>query len=230
MKKLVVAFVLLFMASQTYAQKFRYGLTVTPLMFNWLKSNSDSIESDGIKLGFTYGATFEIKLYENLALSSGIHVMYRGGKLTYLDTLRKNINGIDSMTSTNYNWNITSQYIELPVCLKMSTKEINHFKYFGLFGIGLGYNIKGNSKLEYDGKTIENKKFNENLVGFHTALHIGGGAEYNISGSTWLVGSIYWNNGFTDILDAKSKPANRLETKDAKANTNNIGVSIGVLF
>ena len=54
MKKIILSLFICVLASETYAQKFRFGLTATPLMIDWLKSNTDSLTSGGIKLGFTY--------------------------------------------------------------------------------------------------------------------------------------------------------------------------------
>lgn len=213
MKKIILSLFVCVLASQTYAQKFRFGLTATPLMIDWLKSNTDSLTSGGIKLGFTYGLNAEYMLTDRYSLATGLHVMYRGG------ILEQQFN--DTTYKATIKSNITAQYVELPVTLKMKTKAIGMFTYFGQFGLGLGYNIKGKNVTEInDVKIDEDKDFNKELIGMHVALHIGLGAEYHISEATDIVGTIYWNNGFTDIL----------KDKDYKAVTNNIGLSIGVLF
>ena len=213
MKKIILSLFICVLASQTYAQKFRFGLTATPLMIDWLKSNTDSLTSGGIKLGFTYGLSAEFNLTDRYSVATGLHVMYRGGILEQAVP-----DGLGSAVTAHSN--ITAQYVELPVTLKMKTNAIGMFTYFGQVGLGLGYNIKGKSVTEVGTVTTTDKDFNKELVGMHVALHIGLGAEYHITESTDIVGTIYWNNGFTDIL----------KDKDYKAVTNNIGLSIGVLF
>lgn len=213
MKKIILSLFICVLASQTYAQKFRFGLTATPLMINWLKSNTDSLTSGGIKLGFTYGLAAEFNLTDRYSVATGLHVMYRGGKLEQAIP-----NGLGGAVTAHSN--ITAQYVELPVTLKMKTNAVGMFTYFGQFGFGLGYNIKGKSVTEFGTITNTDKDFNKELVGMHVALHIGLGAEYHITESTDIVATLYWNNGFTDIL----------KDKDYKVVTNNIGLGIGVLF
>lgn len=213
MKKIVLLLFVFTISGQSYAQKFRFGLTATPLMINWLKSNTDGITSGGVKLGFTYGLAAEYNLTDRYAIASGIHVMYRGGKLeqSYTDTT-----GAGVLVKNN----VTAQYLELPITLKMKTKAIGSFVYFGQFGFGLGYNIKGKSVLDIGNVEVTDKDYNTELIGPHVALHIGLGTNYEISESTDIVGTLYWNNGFTDIF----------KEKGVKAVTNNIGLSIGILF
>lgn len=75
---------------------------------------------------------------------------------------------------------------------------------------------------------------------FRTSLIIGAGIEYNLSGSTAIVAGITFNNGFSNVLkgdgvkqddqDGPVLEANEPDTSDLRAISNQLGLTLGILF
>ena len=189
--------------AQSSDQKFHFGLKVSPTLA-WLKPDTKGIEKGGSKLGFSYGIITEFRIQENYAFVTGLQVTYRGGKLNipYTDFAG---NVYKQKASLNL------QYIELPIALKMKTNAFNKFKFFGQFGIVNGLNIRA--------KDGDNNDIKKNINSYNVAMSIALGSEYTLSGSTALVASLEFNNGFIDVLKG-----------DNKAISNYFGLNVGVLF
>ena len=84
---------------------------------------------------------------------------------------------------------------------------------------------------------------NKDVNAIRTALQVGAGAEYNISGDTYILAGIVWNNGLTNIFNNEAVKANddgtpRLISDGSslsfdekfEAINNYIGLTIGVIF
>lgn len=196
-------------------QKFHFGLKVAPTLA-WLKPDSKDLKRDGSKLGFSYGIIGEYNFSSNYAIASGVQVTYRGGALKF------DSNSEDTVSSPRSKWNL--QYVELPITIKMKTNEINKFRYFGQFGFVPGVNIKSkvNTPVEDD---LEGKG---NIKTMNLSMLIAIGAEYTISGSTTLLTSFEFNNGFLDIV--KKGSATDAIQKDYKVVSNYFALNIGVMF
>lgn len=196
-------------------QKFHFGLKVAPTLA-WLKPDSKDLKRDGSKLGFSYGIIGEYNFSSNYAIASGVQVTYRGGALKF------DSNSADTVSSPRSKWNL--QYVELPITIKMKTNEINKFRYFGQFGFVPGVNIKSkvNTPVEDD---LEGKG---NIKTMNLSMLIAIGAEYTISGSTTLLTSFEFNNGFLDIV--KKGSATDAIQKDYKVVSNYFALNIGVMF
>jgi hypothetical protein len=173
-----------------------------------LKPDTKGLKSDGPKLGFSYGIIGEYNFSENYAIASGVQVTYRGGTLK-----------LDTVANSTTKWNM--QYVELPITIKMKTKEVNKFKYFGQFGFVPGVNIKSKYETEKE-SDLEGK---DNIKPINLSMLIAIGTEYTISGSTTLLGSLEFNNGFVDAF----KESNEIKT-DFKVVTNFFALNIGVMF
>lgn len=204
---LLITGIILICSSLTKAQdqKFHFGLKVSPTMA-WMKPDTKGVDSEGAKLGFSYGIITEFNFQENYAIASGVQVTYRGGKLSFPNPL------LPGRFESTYN----IQYIELPITLKMKTNDLAGFRYFGQFGFVPGVNIS--AKADIPGE--DDADIKDDIVPVNVAMLIALGTEYTISGSTVLMTSLEFNNGFIDILEANS----------AKARTNYIALNIGVLF
>jgi enterochelin esterase-like enzyme len=70
---------------------------------------------------------------------------------------------------------------------------------------------------------------------FKFSLNIGGGAEWNLAGSTSLVFGLNWYNGFSNVLKNDSKYVFRTYSNGYAATKQNakasaIALTVGVLF
>ncbi len=231
MKKIHRSLLLLFITTTSFAQEdnsTHLGLKVAPSLA-WLKSDTKGYESNGSKFGFTYGIIADFNFASKYAFGTGIDISYRGGKFKTIDEFKTVFFNEDSIISTNSSY--TMQYIEIPVTLKLKTNEIGSLTYFIQVGVSPGINISAKKSFESSTQTtvggviqstsspeddIEN---NKEINNFNFSMVIGGGAEYNISGETILIGGLQFNNGFLDAFDGSPK-----------VNTNYLALTLGVLF
>jgi hypothetical protein len=202
--------------------KFHFGLKATPSLA-WLHTDTKGLSTNGSKFGFNYGLITEFNFADHYAFSTGLDITYRGGK--FKQTFPQDATGhAYSFEATN-----TLEYVEIPLTLKLKTTEIGYMTYFLQFGVAPAINIRARQDLkttdQYQGGTpvssdssdIDIKK---NINNFNLSMIIAGGIEYNLSGNTNLLAAITFNNGFLDVLDAN----------DLKANSNYLGLMVGVLF
>jgi hypothetical protein len=260
MKKIFTSFVLLALAMSTYAQdgqnelkNFRFGLKATPSL-NWYKpEDAKKFESNGVKLGFGWGLQMEFRLSSVAVLVTGLQVDYDRGNINFFDTT---MFGYDNkefiyLTKSEFDTNKTSNvvmrlndryyrttYVTLPFYLKMKTKEIGAMTYFGEFGLNTSFRLKSKANDEVTEKSTGTKSSIPDLDNtkdmnlFKFQLHIGGGAEYNLSGSTSLVFGLSYNLGFSNVVKKESEYLYRTSGNATvqQFTGNNFALTIGILF
>ncbi|MFN3939823.1 MAG: porin family protein [Chitinophagales bacterium] len=221
MKKIVLIFCLaLLTAYSVNAQNFRFGLTASPVL-SWFSVAGSDIESDGVRLGFQYGLLFEPEIgqVDRYVFSTGVIINMVGGYLFAEDA-----------AANNYYSSIRAHYIEVPLTIKLRSNEINYMRYYGLFGITPGINIKarydledGNGNLlveDYDLK--DGTSAGDKYKLFNLNLTLGLGAEYSLSETTTLTGGIFFQNGFTNVFKS-SQTSEAIQLKQ-------LGFRIAILF
>ncbi len=242
MKKLALILLIVPFASnaQETARKVRFGMKIAPTIC-WMKpdfkngSNNFEASNDGSKIGFNWGPTLEFLLNETFLISTGIDINSVGGRLSGT-SLRE--------TGTVYSWkhDYSARFVELPLMIKGRTKELGHMRYFMHFGLSAGFRYREKFTLTEtfpDGDNIPNLSESEPFTSlFRGTMLVGGGAEYNISGSTTLVGSLTFNNGLTNLISSKGidnymkvdYPNDDFNFVEQNSILNFISLSIGVLF
>lgn len=259
-KALILLFVLALGAGQAFAQdennlkNFRFGLVAAPSL-NWYKPEDvKKMERTGVKSGFGWGLQMEFRLNKVASLVTGLQINYDRGSLKFVDTANYlydtqedaylSIEDTAGKTFVGYKLNdrtYKTNYVVLPLVLKMKTGEIGMMTYFGEFGLNSSFRLKakttdevtqytsGNPKSTL--KDIDNTK-DMNILRFQ--LHVGGGFEYNIAGTTSMFVGIGFNYGFSNVLQKESE---YLATTAAtwtpfkqQATANNVALSVGILF
>jgi hypothetical protein len=250
MKKIslfTLLFSLLFVCNSIKAQddennlkNFRFGLHATPAIA-WYKPDNEKIfESNGSKLKFAYGLSTEFRLNKVASFATGLNINYSGGTIDFVeDSIHysvENNNVVDVFYIDSRVFNTV--YVDIPLTLKMKTPEIGAMTYFGQFGANLGILTKARAD---DKGTIgntagevknENVDISKDMSFLSIGLNVGAGAEYNLAGSTSLVFSVNYHNGFTNILQKKSDfLTNKKGEKIAMdVQSNYLSLTIGVLF
>lgn len=191
--------------------KFRFGLHFSPNI-GWEKPTNVQIAKNGSKIGFGFGLMAEFNLSSRYAVLTGVNIN------------KVNHSSVSSFTTPNLVTDVSIQYLEVPVALKLKTNEIGYFTYFGKFGLAPSYNIKA----KYTSNDGTSGTFDSATQPVRLALLVGLGTEYNISGSTRLVIGVDFNNGFTNVYTQKAKT-------DANGNkrssiNNFIVLNLGVYF
>ncbi len=230
MKKiaLILTLCVLGLASeQLVAQNFRLGLKAAPSLA-WIKSETDQYNSEGVRFGFSYGLLSEFILAEQYSFDTGIHITYFGGKLSYP------IDDVDdpAVTRPYLERTYKLQNIEIPLTLKMKTREIGYNTYFARFGFAGSANLTARADdLYYNPTTNDTSSetdvdIKSEIPLFRVSMILGLGFEHSLGGTTSLVVGMNFNNGFTSIL--KGKDWQNLRNQQARANY--IELSVGVLF
>lgn len=269
--------------SNSNDKKVRFGLKISPTP-TWLRSNDTKVvENGGAKFGFGFGLQAEFALTSTASFVTGIGGDFLGGKQTYkagqgyvlskdnstyIDYKKidfsKEPNAQNSSNNDGYNFyalnsrSVKTTYITIPVLLKLMTKDISGFKYFGMFGGNIGIQTKYRAedeitvlnyntvlnKYEMGGKSsVKDMRPTGDLIPLNVALNAGIGAEYNISGSTSLFLSVNYLRGFINQYQPTSDIMidNMLNTLNDKtispssgskqsAFSDGLQINIGVLF
>ena len=222
MKKIIVT-TMFFCAlwSTVGAQEFRFGLTASPV-FDWARVDGEEYENVGTKLGFQYGLLFDqtIGSVERYAFSTGIVINY----------VNVGISSTDTANDISAEWTARSQYIEIPLTIRLRTNEVNYFSYYGQFGLTPGVCIKSRGDLTVNDVALYedvNLRDKDNLTDsqyqlFNVSLTLGIGAEYSIAENTNIIGGIFFQNGFANIIDD--------DVDDNSAFLKQLGIRVGVLF
>ncbi len=234
--------------AQDSEKNFHFGLKATPSV-SWFTSSDKKLSNDGVKFGFGYGLITEFAFSKNYAFSTGLEILNAGGKLafpkspdsTYYPVVNEDVtpNRTDTFLLQSRSYRI--RYVNVPLLLKLKTNQIGAMTYFGQFGFDVSFKWK--AMCDDDGyyigsqpTTRKDVDISEDINFIRLALNVGLGAEYNLSGSTSLVFSVNYNNGFTNALRTDSKTlclykvGKKSNPFEQKAMLNYVGLTVGILF
>ncbi len=207
----------------------KFGLKITPGVNIYIPDDPKDMAKDGGVLNFAWGGAVEFSLGENVAIVTGLEVLTSGGKIQYLDTagyafsdgdvleINKDGSFTDDISGLSLNYYLLNtrrfraNYVNLPVALKAKTNEIGYLTYFGQFGLTTSINTRGRANDNITdmatGNTLDQSdlSIDNEVAPVKFVLNVGGGAEYNLSGSTSLVLSAHYNHGFTNVIKGTSK-------------------------
>lgn len=214
MKKTISLYLLLLLPVISFSQSVRFGFTTSPTLgFNSIDPSNAGI-ADGIefsedsssKFGFQYGvmADFDISSDDRYFFNTGL-VMHHTGY---------NFSSEGGLAGTT-DYEVSTQYLEIPTTLKLKTNEIGFLKYYGHFGLNHGIKVGEKIKSPDDAASSE-----FDPASYNAALNVGGGIEFNLSGETSLMGGLFYNNGFSKVLDDSR----------GTLKQNQLGLRIGVFF
>jgi hypothetical protein len=113
--------------------------------------------------------------------------------------------------------------------------------YFGEFGLLAGIRLKSKTTDEVMQYTTGNPRSTLSDVDntkdmniMRMQLHIGGGFEYNLSGSTSVFAGLSFNYGFTNVMQKESEylatNASTWTPFKQQATSNSVALSVGILF
>jgi hypothetical protein len=272
-KLLAFAFFLLF-TSGIYSQSqevknMRFGVGITPQL-DWERSgNTNLYKGSGVAGKFGFGLNIEFRITDVVHFTTGIGGTFGGGSVNYgqadtigyatdksknfiaLSDINKDI--IGTYTNPNnhfYKLNTRSyktNYVTIPVALKMMTKAIGPLKYYILFGGNLEILTKARATddviLNFGSSNASSTKLSDqdiyhDCIPVKASLNVGGGAEYTISGTTALVFGINYYRAFTSVTKSPSnylfdgKPNNTggMTPVTHKLFGDGFALSIGILF
>lgn len=195
---------------------FRMGLTIGPNLGH-LASRDLAHQPTGTGFGLSYGLQLDFLFDETYAFGSGLNIFTVNGTEEHFVVSDTTILAVERT--------IRNQYVELPITLKMRTREFGYTTIYGRFGAGLGINLRSN----VDTRTAERWRkypppavpptadpsgwqlfpsefttepvasdFSDTTPLFRPSFIVGLGAERRLSGRTALVAGLEYNVGFTN--------------------------------
>jgi hypothetical protein len=262
-------------------KKFRLGLKVAGQP-SWFSSNESTASKQGTGFGFGFGLAMEFRLGKTASFVTGIGGDFENGSIKYkYDPLGKAAYSVNYITDASGNMKelndgvnlsdylqtgdvlysgvserkIKTTHVTIPIALKMMTKEIAGFKYFGMFGGEIGIRVKSRAADSYKssftagspfpgvGGTNTNININKDgsLVPIRVGMNVGLGAEYRLSGSTSAFISVNYFRSFTNLMRKESKYMVYDYNVDSNGNMtffrvkqgifmNAIRINVGILF
>ena len=158
---------------------FRFGIHASPNIS--FISTKDEALSNPANVKFGFGLLAQFNFAENYAISSGINFTNRGGDLS-----------VSNDSSGSY----SAQFLQIPIRLKMSTREFGYSTFFASFGGSIDMRLTEEASFVPE---LTNRQ--DSYVSFFNAMFcIGAGMEYSLGGNTSLVGGIYYNRSLINNL------------------------------
>lgn len=201
----------------------RLGLRIAPAI-SWMNPNENEYKNNGVKAGVAFGFVSEFGLTEHYAISTGFNFSFLGGNLQFPYS--------KSPDTGTMKRNYSFRYLEIPLLIKMKTKQYGSICYFGQIGFGTGFNLR--TKVSDDFVTPKNGTISDksNLpsseVSFiREAVLAGLGIEYKIDESVSLVIGLNYSNSLNNVLQGKNTLDQSLENR---SSLNYVELNIGVLF
>jgi len=224
--------------AQMQESEFRFGLKGEANV-GWVQANSRNLLNDGSKMGVSYGIMADYFFRPNYAVS--------------FELLMSNINGSIRLTEdqifaadttnkvvSDLSYTYRNQFVELPVSLKLRTREIGYMTYWANFGTAPGFLIKSRATIDGnlpdviddldptgylvnddEGDDFTTNNFDDKVSLIRVPLIIGAGVDYQLAGNALLHGGIRFSNSFTDML---------LKDKNVSGQQKYISLTVGVFF
>lgn len=223
MKKLLIATV--FAASvfggnaQEAAEKnIQAGLALgTGVIFT--NTETELIDRRGIGASQVVGMNLEWHFKPNIAFSTGLEFDFDRYRYTFNDSVYVDYNDKDILRKRDAiaqrNTLLMEQrrtrttYATIPTMLRFQTNFLGYFRYFGRFGLRNSFLLS--SRADIDGHIInednqvgEERELDDMILSRDVSFYKGsaglsGGAEWNFSGGTSLIGELGYYLGFTNI-------------------------------
>lgn len=230
---LAALFALPFLVSAQESRNLRFGAQLSPTI-SWLSSDHSKVLGGGADLGLKVGAVGEFGFAENYFFTVGIGFgLVHGGKLQFAeggDILPKSLLSDEVSESVRHNFPADTKvdyrinYLEIPVGLKLRTREYGYMRYFAeipIITLGAVTGAKGN--IDAANLDVNKENIRKDLRQLNAQWGLGGGLEYNFSETNAIVVGVYYHQGFFDIT--KKRPAT-----DGKEVNHLVSLRVGVLF
>jgi len=221
-----VMLLLLFMSTTGFSKGFpiHLGLKISPSL-DWMNPNEKYYSSNGVAGGIGFGFISDFYFSEYYAFSTGLNFSFLSGNLQfpYAQTPDTGI------MKRKY----TFRYLEIPLMIKMKTKDFGAFSFFGQIGFGTGFNLRTRANDEFMTVNPTNTLYDKyNLPTSETsfireAILVGLGTQYKIDESISLLLSLGYSNSLNNVLQGQNTKDPDLKNK---STLNYVELNIGILF
>ncbi len=222
MKKISLLFLSCFLAAASFSQ-VKIGLRVSPaLSINRVKdlNSTENIDfsNNGSGVRFAFGPSIDFHFTDNYAFSTGAWYM----------SSRAGLSASYPSSQTTYKEIVSLQSVQVPITFKAYTNEIatNMKLYFQLGGLAT-FNFY--EKFKESDPTLPGDYDTKYNV-FDVSLYVGAGVSYKIGESNALFAGLYYSRGLMNQFDGSTTFTGQKIKKEAKYNTDLVGVEVGITF
>lgn len=243
MKKIVVLIAFLSLAitaaqAQQLRGDVRFGFQMSPA-FSWMATSTNKINTSGTNLGLKLGMIGEYYFQENYAISSGIGFFFntggtllheRAGNFWVNSDLPEACRNLSRDAKLKY----SLQYVEIPIGLKMRTREFGYIRYYIEPNLGLGFRTQAKGDItNRGGEECQDLSIRSDVTLFNLFWGLGGGMEYSVSENTSLLAGLGMQFGFADVTknqDTVILENGSLAAEKSKGIIRALVLRLGVMF
>lgn len=208
--------------------------------------NERIIVNNGVGYTFNFGLQLDFKLAKYVGFTMGIFYGWERLKTQNVDTAYYNFDGFNLVETGEgvirnkqllaRKWD--SQGFEVPLGIRLRTKEMGIFTYYGKIGVLNRFNIRNSSHdtqrdlLTNQEEEIEKIDLKKASLFYQFGLFVGGGMEYNLSGNTSLFWGIQYNHNLVSTAKKNNPYATRVDGTQYQQQffKGAILLNLGVLF
>jgi hypothetical protein len=228
------------------ANNFRFGIQISPSV-SWMGTDDNRITSQGAALGLKLATQAEFVFADKYSFATGLGFHFNsGGTLQsqfggrfFTQSINEGepFNDPDNLTGEQVELDYSIQYIEIPLALKLRTREFGTLTYYLEAPIfTLGFRGKTTGGLSGGGITesIEDLSIKQEVNPFAFSWGFGGGIEHSILDGTRLFAGLTFQRMFVDATrDTAARGyvySGRTATDDPTATINSLTLRLGILF
>lgn len=245
MKKIVVSLALIFcfLTAINAQEAVRFGFQLSPT-FGWMSTDKNTVTSNGINLGLKLGLMGEFYFQENYAVTTGLGFAFNAGGTVLHE--REGEYWIESgedipqecrdfFRENGPNLKYAIQYVEIPIGLKLRTREFGYIRYYVEPNLGLGFRTQATGDVRNAGDECNDMNIREEVALLNLFWGIGAGVEYSVSESTSIVGGIGTQFSFVDVTSGedvvyRDGSVTSAFTQDPKSVVRALVLRLGVMF
>ncbi len=201
MKKLTLITLIALLTStlaDAQIKSFAFSLSASPTLSR-LKVSGENVNKNAYGMGFDFGINTDFFLddYKKYAITTGLIISSLNSKVDYSITEKVALGGKEfSATDLTVDYRIKN--LEIPVAIKLRTKEFNDLVFWGQFGTFLGINIA--AKASSSDNKLDKTNIGPDFRALNAGLNIGLGAELNLGESNAASVGIVYRNGFVNMV------------------------------
>ncbi|MCC9168287.1 porin family protein [Pontibacter harenae] len=222
MKKFTLLMLFLCFGLTAMAQ-IEIGLQVSPTIASnrFIAEDVYQFNKESNKLRLGVGVIADYFFAQNYAFSTGVMYRSKGSEISYRYT-RQDGGGT---TTTSGQDDISLQYVELPLSLKLFTNEVAPGTII-YFQVGGSLNTKVAAQVN-DRKVIDGEKVIKRFNIFEVDALLGTGVEFQLGESTKLLAGLTYHRGLTNIDDYYK---DLLGDKNIAVKNNSVSIDFGIKF
>jgi hypothetical protein len=220
-----LAFLLLFLGiTSTAMAQMEIGIQFSPTISGnrFIAEDRHNFEQSNNTLRLGVGVVGDYFFSNNYAFSSGLMYRSKGSKISYT-YMREGGDG--QITPAKETDELTVQYLEVPLTLKLFTNEVApDIVLYIQVGGALGTKVSGQVDQK---KVINGERTARRFNIFETSAVLGTGAEMQLGQSTKLFGGITYLRGLSNIDNYYKK---QLGDKNLAIKNNGVSIDVGIKF